>query len=145
MRFRVFFQLPLFSYFNHFLFFFHSQNYFVLTDEKSSKKKTEIKEKTSRKNLAFTEIFGKKRDISGHFIITTIFMSNFIGIAFARTLHYQFYVWYFHTIPYLLWHTGSLPLLVKIFVFFSIEVAFNIYPATWWSSALLQVRIYEEK
>ena len=32
------------------------------------------------------------RPLSRHYIVYTMFVSNFIGIAFARTLHYQFYV-----------------------------------------------------
>lgn len=83
-----------------------------------------------------------KKVFSAHFIITTIFTSNFIGIVFARTLHYQFYVWYFHTIPYLLWHAQILPIWVKFLVLLSIEVSFNVYPATAWSSVLLQVRMF---
>ena len=93
---------------------------------------------TQRKKPVKDEI--PKRTLSAHFIITTIFTSNFIGIVFARTLHYQFYVWYFHTLPYLLWHAQILPIWGKIFVLLSIEVSFNVYPATAWSSALLQVR-----
>lgn len=85
------------------------------------------------------------KELSAKFIITTVFTSNFIGIVFARTLHYQFYCWYFHTIPYLLWHCtspselGLGSVLLKGAVFVAVEVCFNVFPATAWSSALLQV------
>ena len=36
-------------------------------------------------------------------IVYTLFASNFIGLCFARSLHYQFYVWYFHQLAFLLW------------------------------------------
>jgi len=32
-----------------------------------------------------------------------MFTGNFIGIVFCRSLHFQFYVWYYHTLPLLLW------------------------------------------
>ena len=94
---------------------------------------------------------------SPEYIAYTLLVSNFIGIAFARTLHYQFYSWYFHAVPYLLWFHDStrtdndnkenvavktLPvsrLLVRIGILLGIETAFLTYPATAWSSALLQV------
>lgn len=69
----------------------------------------------------------------------TIFFSNFIGVTFARSLHYQFYCWYFHTLPYLLWTGTDLPLVVKLTVMVAIEIAFNVYPSTWWSSFILQI------
>jgi alpha-1,3-mannosyltransferase len=71
--------------------------------------------------------------------ITWVMMAtHFVGVALARTLHYQFYCWYFHTLPLLLWSTDLWhPLRVMILV--GIEVAFNVFPATPISSALLQV------
>lgn len=73
-----------------------------------------------------------------NFIILTIFTSNFIGIAFARTLHYQFYSWYFHMIPYILWHI-RIPIVLKIILFMFIEISFNKFPATSLSSSILEI------
>ena len=35
-----------------------------------------------------------------------LFVANLVGLACSRSLHYQFYVWYFHTLPYLIWYTN---------------------------------------
>lgn len=35
-----------------------------------------------------------------------LFTTTFIGVLCARSLHYQFYSWYYHMIPYLLWQVG---------------------------------------
>ena len=85
--------------------------------------------------------------LSPEYVIYTMFVSNFIGIAFARTLHYQFYSWYFHALPILhLISTGmsssssdKLSLLTSIVSVFGVEYAFNAYPATPISSAVLQI------
>lgn len=69
-------------------------------------------------------------------ITLVLFASNFVGIAFSRTLHYQFYVWYFHTLPFLLGGT-RLSAVAWGLVFLGIEIAFNIFPATPASSAVL--------
>ncbi|XP_067122133.1 dol-P-Man:Man(5)GlcNAc(2)-PP-Dol alpha-1,3-mannosyltransferase [Centruroides vittatus] len=71
-------------------------------------------------------------------ILWPLFISNFIGIAFSRSLHYQFYVWYFHTLPYLLWSTTLLPV-SKLCILGAIELAWNTYPSTDFSSLLLHI------
>jgi alpha-1,3-mannosyltransferase len=35
--------------------------------------------------------------------LIVLFTSNLVGIVCSRSLHYQFYVWYFHTLHFLLW------------------------------------------
>lgn len=45
-------------------------------------------------------------------ILTTLFISNFIGVVCSRSLHYQYYCWYAATLPYLLWRTEIPDLLV---------------------------------
>nr|XP_014338347.1 PREDICTED: dol-P-Man:Man(5)GlcNAc(2)-PP-Dol alpha-1,3-mannosyltransferase [Bos mutus] len=72
-------------------------------------------------------------------IVSTLFTSNFIGICFSRSLHYQFYVWYFHTLPYLLWATPArwLTHLLRLLVLGLIELSWNTYPSTSCSSAAL--------
>jgi alpha-1,3-mannosyltransferase len=97
------------------------------------------------------------RQLSPHFITMALFTSNFIGVAFAKSLHYQFYVWYFHMLPYLLFSDNSkckdknrdndssvsfvslLSAMSKLGVMVAIEYAFNVYPSTPVSSAVLQV------
>ncbi|KAM6444000.1 dol-P-Man:Man(5)GlcNAc(2)-PP-Dol alpha-1,3-mannosyltransferase [Liasis olivaceus] len=79
--------------------------------------------------------------LSANHIIFTLFTSNFIGICFSRSLHYQFYVWYFHTLPYLLWCTPPKKLahLLKVLILGLIELSWNTYPSTVYSSASLHV------
>ena len=87
--------------------------------------------------------------LSTEYIIYTMFVSNFVGIAFARTLHYQFYSWYFHSLPMLHAITTDLsssrPMMAYISLSASIvsilgvEYAFNVFPATSMSSIILQV------
>lgn len=69
-------------------------------------------------------------------IVTTMFVGNFIGVICARSLHYQFYSWYFFSIPYLLWKT-PFPTFVRLILFSLVELCWNVYPSNIYSSALL--------
>jgi hypothetical protein len=74
--------------------------------------------------------------IRSEVIVTSLFTINFVGICFSRTLHYQFYSWYYPTLPYLLWKC-NLPILLRIKALILSEFAFNTYPATTPSSLAL--------
>uniref|UniRef100_A0A1I7UUL8 dolichyl-P-Man:Man5GlcNAc2-PP-dolichol alpha-1,3-mannosyltransferase n=1 Tax=Caenorhabditis tropicalis TaxID=1561998 RepID=A0A1I7UUL8_9PELO len=75
--------------------------------------------------------------------------ANFIGIAFSRSLHYQFYSWYFHQLPFLLFcdyphvrNVSNIPwkqFFWKVPLLLAIELCWNVYPSTWWSSGLLHI------
>ena len=45
-------------------------------------------------------------------MLLMLFSSNLVGMVFARSLHYQFYVWYFYSLPFLLW-TTPLPVALR--------------------------------
>lgn len=89
-------------------------------------------------------------------ITTSALASNMIGIVFCRSLHFQFYSWYFHCVPFLVWIFGvdfsrrffsakvaSVPAAVLVVLFFgAIEFVYNVYPATPFTSTLLNVCHY---
>lgn len=92
----------------------------------------------------------KNLQLSPEYIIYTMFVSNYVGIAFARTLHYQFYCWYYLSLPMMHWMTmghtattsslqATIHVAVSVIAIFGLEVAFNIFPATWLSSMVLQL------
>ncbi|KAM6062936.1 dol-P-Man:Man(5)GlcNAc(2)-PP-Dol alpha-1,3-mannosyltransferase [Chlamydotis macqueenii] len=74
-------------------------------------------------------------------IIFVLFSSNFLGVCCSRSLHYQFYVWYFHTLPYLLWCTPTPKLthMPKVLLLGVIELCWNTYPSTVCSSLSLHI------
>merc|ERR1711871_1633171 len=71
-------------------------------------------------------------------IALVMFTSNFIGIVFCRSLHYQFFAWYAHSLPLLLWST-RLPIWARITIMALVEMCWNQHPPVAWSSGLLQV------
>ena len=82
---------------------------------------------------------GKNKRLLPEQILSTLFVSNFIGICCARTLHYQFYSWYFPSLPYLLWRETPYPIGVRILLLGCIEYTFLTFPATPTSSSVLQI------
>ncbi|XP_028548300.1 dol-P-Man:Man(5)GlcNAc(2)-PP-Dol alpha-1,3-mannosyltransferase-like [Dendrobium catenatum] len=65
-----------------------------------------------------------------------MFVGNFIGIICARSLHYQFYSWYFFSLPFLLWKT-PFPTIIRLLLFAGVEFCWNVYPSTSFSSLIL--------
>ncbi|CAI5441220.1 unnamed protein product [Caenorhabditis angaria] len=95
-------------------------------------------------------LVGRIRTITGtaetFFAFST---ANLIGIAFSRSLHYQFYSWYYHQLPFLLFFNyprdikkEEIPwnsIIWKCGVLLLVELCWNVYPSTWWSSLLLHI------
>lgn len=79
------------------------------------------------------------RRLAPDYIIYTLFLSNVVGICFARTLHYQFYSWYCSTVPFLLWRSAVFPGVLRLILIAAMEYAFLVFPATPTSSAILQI------
>jgi alpha-1,3-mannosyltransferase len=78
------------------------------------------------------------RDLPVEQIVSILCTSNFIGIVFCRSLHYQFLVWYHFSLPYLLYQTPY-PFLVKAVLLGAIEIAWNQHHPMKWSSIVLLV------
>ncbi|XP_032684655.1 lethal(2)neighbour of Tid protein [Odontomachus brunneus] len=70
--------------------------------------------------------------------IYPFFVANFIGVMFSRSLHYQFYIWYYHTLPYIAWCTHY-KTAFKLTILGVIELCWNTYPSTVFSSAALHL------
>lgn len=107
---------------------------FEKTMQNSSGKQKQVTKKTTDEPDRYEIFFEKATQLA----ILPIFLTNFIGIICARSLHYQFYVWYFHSLPYLAWFT-EYDVKVKFLLLGLIELAWNTYPSTDYSSCILHV------
>ena len=65
-------------------------------------------------------------------VATALFEGNFVGVVFARSLHYQFYAWYFHSLPMLLVVGDEVSGgdVARLATMFAIERAWCAFPAT---------------
>eukprot|EP00297_Palpitomonas_bilix_P005999 CAMPEP_0113876178 /NCGR_PEP_ID=MMETSP0780_2-20120614/5345_1 /TAXON_ID=652834 /ORGANISM="Palpitomonas bilix" /LENGTH=431 /DNA_ID=CAMNT_0000862233 /DNA_START=68 /DNA_END=1363 /DNA_ORIENTATION=- /assembly_acc=CAM_ASM_000599 len=93
----------------------------------------------------------KVKTVSASEVITSALVSNMIGIVFCRSLHFQFYSWYFHCLPFIVWVFGgrffrrflseaaaSVAAFTTVAVVFAVvEYVYNVYPATPLTSSLL--------
>jgi alpha-1,3-mannosyltransferase len=75
--------------------------------------------------------------LDARYVADVLFGCNFVGIVCARSLHYQFYCWYYPTLPFLLFSSRALPTVVKVSLWVAIEACFNVFPSTPLSSGLL--------
>ena len=78
-------------------------------------------------------------------LVTLLSTTLFSGIVFSRSLHYSFYIWYFHLIPFLL-RLAGFRIAVRFLIALTLEWAWNQWQgykehdefnscATWWGSA----------
>lgn len=70
----------------------------------------------------------EKQKLDPYTVTTILFTCNLIGITFARGMHQQFYAWYQFSIPFLLEACTALPPLIKILVYFILDVSWSLGP-----------------
>ncbi|GAA5831170.1 hypothetical protein JCM5353_006540 [Sporobolomyces roseus] len=64
---------------------------------------------------------------------TLFFTSNLLGVLCARSLHYQFYVWFYHSLVWLLWETWDgleIDVMQRLVFASLIEFGFHSFPST---------------
>ncbi|KAJ9138210.1 Dol-P-Man [Pleurostoma richardsiae] len=92
--------------------------------------------------LRFQEPFSQSEQlavsakVTPQYVMTTMLSANVIGLLLARSLHYQFYSYLAWSTPFLLWRSGVHPG-IQYILFFSQEWAWNVFPSTPVSSAVV--------
>lgn len=101
----------------------------------------QLVETITRTTLGFlfpTGTDGPMAKLMPEFILTSLYTCNLIGILFARSAHYQFYSWFALSMPFLLHKTGfHRP--IQVVLWAAQEWAWNVYPSTPQSSAMVVV------
>ncbi len=74
--------------------------------------------------------------VTPRYVLTTVLTANVVGMLYARSLHYQFYAYLAWATPYLLWTSGTHPVL--LYGLWALqEWAWNVYPSTPVSSGVV--------
>ncbi|PIN18091.1 Mannosyltransferase [Handroanthus impetiginosus] len=129
-------HLILLAIFAHYRWCRHEGGLFSLLNSKLVQMKLKISHLSSFPLRLFSSQNSNLRVLRSEHIVTTLFVGNFIGIVCARSLHYQFYSWYFYSLPYLLWRTPFSTWL-RLILFVTVEFCWNVFPSNVYSSLLL--------
>ena len=92
------------------------------------------------------------RPLNKNFMIRVVFICNLIGILCCRSIHYQFLVWYFSTLPFLVWQT-KLPIYLKVGMMLSFNYGWSyqrsssksIFLLVFHLSLLFLLAVYDKK
>jgi alpha-1,3-mannosyltransferase len=63
-------------------------------------------------------------------LLDVCLVTNLLGCALARSLHYQFYAWYGLTVPMLVLFPSKVPLLLRLIAWVLLESGWNVHPPT---------------
>jgi len=66
-----------------------------------------------------------RRALHPEHVLVTLVGCNCVGVLFARSLHFQFYCWYAHSVPLLLWRCETLPTALKLLCLGLLEYAWS--------------------
>lgn len=81
--------------------------------------------------------------VTPDYVLTTLATSNLIGILCARSLHYQFYSWFFWLVPFVLSKVqGVVGPFVSLAIYATQEQAWNVYPSTNQSSGCVVFSLF---
>ncbi|KAL1542650.1 dolichyl-P-Man:Man(5)GlcNAc(2)-PP-dolichol alpha-1,3-mannosyltransferase [Salvia divinorum] len=129
-------HLLLLAVFAHYKWCRHEGGLFSFLHSKLSQMKLKFYNPTSYPLRGLNEQNINLRVLKTEHIATTMFVGNFVGVVCARSLHYQFYSWYFYSLPYVLWRT-PFPTWFRLILFVMVELSWNIFPSNIYSSTLL--------
>ncbi|CAD5209682.1 unnamed protein product [Bursaphelenchus okinawaensis] len=97
---------------------------------------------------------GKLVVLTPHEVLFSLFSANLVGLTFARSIHFQFYSWFYHSLVYLVFTSYNFEPIIPTFQGFnrqllvwatfaiyliSVEVVFNVYPPQPWGSFILML------